>query len=138
MGLLDVADPGLALSEVTALFARVFLASAGRGNVIAFIHSVTGPAALRLLLPHLPPSEAPGAVRYGWQAAAGIFAAFAGSVPGIEPGHATETPERLADRAVATGDEHAIKLTEACLREHAIRPDPAYLLAARDASERLA
>jgi hypothetical protein len=138
MGLLDVGDPDLALSEVTALFARVFLASAGQGNVIAFIHAVTGPAALRLLLPHLPASEAPRAVRYGWQAAAGIFAAFAGSLPGIGPGRATETPERLADRAVATGDEHAIKLTEACLREHAIRPDPAYLLAARDASERLA
>jgi hypothetical protein len=138
MGLLDVEDPDAALSEVTALFARVFLASAGQGNVIAFIHAVTGPAALRLLLPHLPASEAPRAVRYGWQAAAGIFAAFAGSPPGIAPGRATETPERLADRAVATGDEHAIKLTEACLREHAIRPDPAYLLAARDASERLA
>ena len=99
---------------------------------------MTGPAALRLLLPHLPASEAQRAVRYGWQAAAGIFAAFAGSLPRIAPGRATETPERLADRAVATGDEHAIKLTEACLREHAIRPDPAYLLAARDASERLA
>src|SRR5205823_14493958 len=36
--LLDVRDPGRALSEVTSLFARVFLASAGRGNVIAFIH----------------------------------------------------------------------------------------------------
>jgi hypothetical protein len=138
LGLLDVRDPDRALSEVTSLFARVFLASAGRGNVIAFIHTVTGPAALRLLLPHLPASEAPRAVRYAWQAAAGIFAAFAGSSPGTGRAGATDPPERLADRAIATGDEHAIKLTEACLREHAIRPDPAYLLAARDASERLA
>lgn len=136
--LLDVRDPGRALSEVTSLFARVFLASAGRGNVIAFIHTVTGPAAVRLLLPHLPASEAPGAVRYAWQAAAGIFAAFAGSLPSAATAPASETPDRLTDRAIATGDEHAIKLTEACLREHAIWPDPAYLLAARDASERLA
>jgi hypothetical protein len=136
--LLDVGDPDRALSEVTSLFARVFLASAGRGSVIAYIHTVTGPAALRLLLPHLPATEAPRAVRYAWQAAAGIFAAFAGSLPGTGPAGATDPPERLADRAIATGDEHAIKLTEACLREHAIRPDPAYLLAARDASERLA
>jgi hypothetical protein len=138
MGLLDVVDADRALSEVTSLFARVFLASARRGNVIAFIHAVTGPSAVRLLLPCLPASEAPRAVRYAWQAAAGIFAAFAGSLPGIAPAAATDSPDTLADRAIATGDEHAIKLTEACLREHAIRPDPAYLLAARDASERLA
>jgi len=137
LGLLDVRDPGRALSEVTSLFARVFLASAGQGNVIAFIHTVTGPAAVRLLLPHLPESEGPRAVRYAWQAAAGIYAAFAGALPVAGLPSASATPDSLTDRAIATGDEHAIKLTEACLREHAIRPDPAYLLAARDASERL-
>src|SRR3954468_3777511 len=138
MGLLDVADPGRALSDAPSLFARVFPAPASRGSVIAFIHTVTGPAAVRLLLPYLPATEAPRAVRYAWQAAAGIFAAFAGSLPAAATAPSTETGDRLTDRAIATGDEHAIKLTEACLREHAIRPDPAYLLAARDASERLA
>ena len=39
----------------------------------------------------------------------------------------------LIDRAVATQDEHAIKFTEACLREHAFNPKPLYLQAARDA-----
>jgi hypothetical protein len=28
-------------------------------------------------------------------------------------------------------DPHVVKFTEACLRENAIRPDPAYLLAAQ-------
>jgi hypothetical protein len=37
----------------------------------------------------------------------------------------------LIDRALATGDEHAIKFTEACLREHALNPKPVYLEAAR-------
>ena len=32
-------------------------------------------------------------------------------------------------------DEHAIKFTEACLRENAIRPDPVYLAAAAHAAE---
>ena len=40
--------------------------------------------------------------------------------------------EDLIDSAVATGDEHAIKFTEACLREHALNPKPVYLAAARD------
>src|SRR4051812_39974988 len=74
MDLLDVREPGRALSEVTALFARVFVASAPRGNVIAFLHTVTGPAALRLLLPLLPAEEGPRAVGFAWQAAAGIYA----------------------------------------------------------------
>jgi hypothetical protein len=122
---------------VTSLFARVFVASAPRGNVIAFLHTITGPAALRLLLPILPAEEGPRAVGFAWQAAAGIYAAFAGSAAAVNA-KAAPSPGDLADRAVATGDEHAIKLTEACLREHAIRPDPAYLLAAREASTRLA
>ena len=51
-----------------------------------------------------------------------------------------EVPEvvDLIDRAVATGDEHAIKLTEACLREHAQRPDPVYLQAAEVGVRRIA
>jgi hypothetical protein len=36
----------------------------------------------------------------------------------------------LVERAVENGDEHAIKLTEACLREHDAKPDPVYLEAA--------
>ncbi len=42
----------------------------------------------------------------------------------------------LIDRAVASQDEHAIKFTEACLREYALNPKPVYLPAARDAVER--
>jgi hypothetical protein len=43
----------------------------------------------------------------------------------------------LADRAVANGDEHAIKLTEVCLRESALHPRPVYRQAAQDALSRL-
>lgn len=40
--------------------------------------------------------------------------------------------------AVEVSGAHAIKLTEACLRENALRADTAYLLAAADAGRRLA
>ena len=44
--------------------------------------------------------------------------------------------DELIERAIACGDEHAIKFTEVCLREHALNPDPAFLAAAssRDAN----
>ena len=51
------------------------------------------------------------------------------------PSEATAT---LVDRAISNGDEHAIKFTEACLREHAIAPSPVYLAAARHAVGALA
>ena len=41
-----------------------------------------------------------------------------------------ETEEGLIDRAVANGDEHVIKFTEACLSRYALDPSPAYFAAA--------
>ena len=72
-------------------------------------------------------------MRYGWQAAAAMYASL-GTQPAGEgvPRRRVELDE-LIDRAVASGDEHAIKLTEPCLRENAIRPDAAYLAAAWNA-----
>ena len=44
----------------------------------------------------------------------------------------------LVDRALANGDEHVIKFTEACLRRNALEPSPAYLSAIESALEILA
>ncbi len=43
----------------------------------------------------------------------------------------------LVDRAVAARDEHAIKFTEACLREYRVTSDPAFIAAAEDIVVRL-
>lgn len=43
----------------------------------------------------------------------------------------------LIDRAIAAQDEHAIKFTEACLREYHLKPHPIYLVAARNACDQL-
>ena len=37
-----------------------------------------------------------------------------------------EDPDSLVERALANGDEHVIKFTEACLARHALAPSPAY------------
>lgn len=126
------------ISDLTETFAGVYLANVRKiGSVIAFIHAVTGPGAIRLLLPYLRPEETAGMLRYGWQAAAGLYAAY-GVTPASAPAQpAGQSMEDLIDRAVASGDEHAIKFTEACLREYAINPKPVYLAAARHAVDYL-
>jgi questin oxidase-like protein len=148
-GVADMADasrdPSAFLSDLTRTFAGVYFQQASdTGAVITFIHTVTGPSAIRLLLPHVGDRTRPALLRYGWQAAAAMYAALARPsrrssaepVPAGEVGE--ENHEDLVDRAVATGDEHAIKFTEACLREHALDPSPVFLTAAADACLQLA
>jgi hypothetical protein len=137
------ADPSPFVSEVTEAFAHVYLANArDTGRRIAFVHAVTGPSALRLIAPHVKPQTARAVERYAWQLAAGIYAAF-GESGAIESGEraskreATSDPRELIDRCVENGDEHAIKMTEACLREHALNPKSVYLAAALDACAHL-
>ena len=119
-------------------FARIYLGQTQTGiGVITFIHGVTGPSAVRLLLPHVAAPVQASLVRYAWQAAAGFYAAL--GRPPATPAASDKLPsaDDLTDRAVANGDEHAIKFTEACLREHALLPRPVFLEAARDATARL-
>ena len=125
------------LSDLTATCAGLYLANP-KGS-IAFVHTVTAPSALRLLAPYLSEADARLAARYAWQACAAVYAWYSTTPP---PSTAdltspTEAPETLIDRAVAAGGAHTIKFTEACLREYALHPAPVYLVAARDAAERV-
>jgi hypothetical protein len=132
-------DASVFISDLTETFARAYLVNVARGgSVITYIHGVTGPSAMRLLLPHLDAQARREMLRYGWQAASGVYSASGGipGSPGAAPAPRGDRNE-LIDRALATGDEHAIKFTEACLREYALKPKPVYLEAARDAVNRL-
>ncbi len=127
------------LSDLTETFARVFLANVEEtGKVIGFIHAVTGPSAVRLIAPHVSEAASTALRRYAWQAAAALYAAMGRREPSDEecvlP---AATADELADAAAATLDPHAIKFTEACLREYALNPKPVYLVAAADATERI-
>jgi hypothetical protein len=42
----------------------------------------------------------------------------------VEP--CTQNAETLIDRALANGEEHVVKFTEACLRSDGLAPSPAY------------
>jgi hypothetical protein len=132
-------DPGDVLSDLTETFARVYLANAVDGmGVITFVHAVTGPVALRSLMPVLPEETTRRTLRYLWQTAAALYAALGVAPPAADDAVTHKWDEAtLVDRAIATADEHAIKFTEALLREHAIRPSPAYLAAAEHAIQAL-
>lgn len=126
------------LSEIAATFVRAYLAC-DQSGVIPLVHAVTGPTSLRSLLPHLAAELHPGAIGSAWRAGAALYLGWGKhGLASVDPDavNGLDT-EELADRAVASADEHAIKLTEACLREHAIHPDAAYLLAAADVCQRL-
>jgi hypothetical protein len=124
------ADPDAALDELIGAAARVLAARSDAP--IAFCHAVTAPAAVRMVLPELPPALRTASVAASWQAVGGIVAAFA--VPRLpaegDPAAAELPAAELVGRAVEHGDEHVIKLTEAALREHARTGDPTLLVAA--------
>ena len=128
--LAEPVDIESALSDMTTSFVRVNLANTEHLPIV-LIHTVTAPAALRLMLPHLPESMHLPSYLAMWRANAALFALFAVRPPDDEDqsdeGNSALTTSELAERAVEHGDEHAIKLTEACLREYAVRPDPVYL-----------
>jgi hypothetical protein len=129
-------DGGAFLSDLTATFARVYLANAKSIlSTIVFVHSVTGPSSLRPMLPYLSAEDAAVALRYGWQAAAALFTVY-GLTDAPEDSFASPSYDRqdLVARAIECGDEHAIKFTEVCLREYDLNPRAEYLIAAHHAS----
>lgn len=131
------ADTGRDLRDLAGEFTRVFLGY-GRAQPIAFLHAVTAPVAAYSVLPLLPRQLARPTYDALWQVGAALYAVHAGGVTREPLPAATPlTPGDLADLAVAAGDEHAIKLTEACLRLHAETPDPVFLHAAARASDLL-
>lgn len=127
-----------AFSALTEIGARAYVANAAHAP-IALVHAVTAPAAVRGLLGLLSPQQQKEALAYTWQTVAGLIAtnAPAGLAPRLNAPQVL-TREEIIQQAVASGDEHAIKLTEAALRENALSRDPMYLVAAADAVIRLA
>ena len=133
VGLLDTeGDLALLVAELTEVFARIYLANARDiRTTIAFIHGVTSPAALGNIAPQVGDRTARAAARYAWQAGCGLYSCFGqdtATAVNIEPSDADA--DELVERAIAHGDEHVIKFTEACLHRHALGPSPVYFAAA--------
>ena len=128
IGLLDVGgDIERLLAELTETFARIYLANAHDVlTTIVFIHGVTSLAAVGNMIPAVSQATARSLVRFGWQAGCALYACFGTKPIADEFRNCELDPDTLVDRAVANGDEHVIKFTEACLRRHALDPSPVY------------
>ncbi|HEY7977178.1 MAG TPA: hypothetical protein VID67_03215 [Rhizomicrobium sp.] len=138
IGMLDVSgDPAKIISALTETFTRVYLANAHDSyTVIAFIHGVTAVASLRALAPYLNADETQAALRHAWQTGAALYSVYATAKPDWSDVAAPhETVDELIGLAMNTGDDHAIKFTEATLREYALTSNPVYPAAARHAIE---
>jgi len=130
----DVSADLLALARE---FTRIFLLY-GRRQPIALLHAVTAPIAARSVLPLLPDEAARPTYDALWQVTAALYVVYAGgSAAEPLPAAAPLPADELIDRAVATRDEHAIKLTEACLRLNAEAPEPVFRHASARATELL-
>jgi hypothetical protein len=117
--------------------ARAYLGNVESGHSVALLHAITAPLALELLLPWLAPEDHDAALGYAWQSLAALHVAYAvDRHPPDLSDEAPPTPDELVAGALASGDEHALKLTEAALRCHARTGDPHLLWAAADASTR--
>ncbi len=125
------------LDQLAAGGSAAYLRNADAGGAIGLLHAVTSPLACEMLLPWLAEEDRDASLGYVWQAAAALHVAYDVDRIAPAPTDAPLSTDVLVDRALASGDEHAIKLTEAALRSFGRSGNAVLLLAAADACQRL-
>ncbi len=125
------------LDQLASGGSSAYLRNADAGGAFGLLHAVTSPLSCELVLPWLAEEDRDAALGYVWQAAAALHVAYDIDRSTPAPTDAPPSTDALVDRALASGDEHAIKLTEAALRSFGRSGDAVLLLAAVDACERL-
>lgn len=124
-------DPHITLSMITNLAAHAYLTDEHR-KYMGFVHALTAPAAVRLVIEHLPAEQVWPSVAATWQFTTAIRSVYGTGYREPESLIEPVDYETLTDRAVATGDPHAIKYVEACKREDDLAGDPIYSIVATD------
>jgi hypothetical protein len=124
---------GEALSDLSRTFTAAFVVHRD-AMPIGLVHTVTPVAAFRTLLAVVPSLSIDAVYARVWQVNAALLAGFTRTPQRMSDVHLEHVPDavELAARAAEHPDPHVVKFTEACLREHAHRPDPVYLAAADD------
>ena len=104
---------------------------------MVLLHGVTGPAAVRLLIADQSLKLCQLAFAYAWQAVAAWAAAYGTGVFTAVSGPTVMSWDQLVHAAIISGDDHAIKLTEACRRVDATWPSQVFQAVAADWMRRL-
>ena len=102
-------------TQIATQHAHVFLSHVHTPLLaIVFTHSITSVHAILNMAPHISPQTTKDLLAFGWQAGAALYAAYADDH--IHPDRpARESETDIISQAVANGDDHVIKLSEACL-----------------------
>lgn len=127
-----------ALDDLVAEYSGIY-ASVPQRHPVPLIHSITGPAAVRLVVEHLPAAQRHPSYLVARDVSASMLGWF--SVPAVKAPVGRKGVPDLAEvfaTAAAIGDEHAIKLAEVAVRHQALAPDPRYAAAAHAANQGLA
>lgn len=125
------------IDDVVVAFAELFLRYARSPfTAIVFAHAVTAAAAVRNLSPVTDEQTTRELLFRAWQGGCALRAAFAGQQvfeSSISDALSSQgdDPLPLSTAAVAHGDDHVIKLTEACLSTYLRRAEPVLLASAR-------
>jgi hypothetical protein len=135
-------DPEDARRRLTALVdaATVRYLYHGSSSPVLLVHTATAPSAVLHTLPALPPELWLPSLAAAWAASAAITAMYASSCAGPASHSPPESADRAADlldRAVADGDEHAIKFTDTAIDVYGRTGDERALSAAMKAIELL-
>lgn len=117
-------DPGAVCVDSVA---RAMLQAYAATNDFTLLHGVTGCHALRLILPYS--ADRTAAVAHFWRAAAAAYIGC-GSPPLLRADPSRMGWDEIQARAVASTDEHDIKLVYSCWREWQHRGDDLYRQAA--------
>jgi len=113
------------LGKLAAAAARLYTSTGGNFTAL---HCMTGAHALRLLSPYLPQPEL--AMRYYWQAFVAAYLAVGAPELG-EPPYGSEPDWRtILDAALASTDEHDLKLVDVAREEGTFYRKPIYRHAA--------
>ncbi len=123
--------------ELARMFADLFLMSATTPLTgIVFTHALTSLAAALNLAPIVSQDVRAKLLRRAWETGAAMHVVYS-TKPEVDRASASEKPSReeLIDHAVQHGDDHVIKLTEACLGFHERSVDPMFLQVTEKARE---
>lgn len=97
-------------------------------SCIVFTHGVTSVAATHGLMGLVSKEAGETLLRFAWQGVAGLYATY-GDLEALAEGRVAESEDEIIAQAVAHGDDHAIKLAEACLGLYQMRPNTQFLTA---------
>ena len=130
IGMIDLQEnSGDLANAVATVFAQVFLDQTHSPlSAIVYTHSITAVAAILNISSHASEETLCELLAYGWQAASGLYCAY-GFFPGPGPGvMEVESELAIAEKAVVHGDDHVIKLSEACLALYGRTGDRRFLM----------